>query len=277
MTHQENDPTVSDKLSRLQQSVDALANSFRDFYLDALHKQIDCPKRISAAHGQVYSQNNEDGIIAEIFNRIGTDTKRFVEIAAGDGIENTTRLLLDLGWSGLWVEAGEKEVDCIRNVARKPLEDGRLVLIDKMISLETIESDLISKINFDPDYLSVDIDYNTSHVLRPLMALKPRMMCVEYNGHFPPSVDYEVPYDPAGLWQGTTRFGASLKALERIGREGGYSLVGCDIFGVNAFFVRDDLCSEEQFSAPFTAEHHFQPPRFSAVHMRGHGRHVMAE
>ena len=143
-----------------------------------------------------------------------------------------------------------------------------------MITLENLDEVLMSRIDFAPDYISVDIDYNTSHVLRRLMTLKPRLLCVEYNGHYPPSVDYEVPYRADGQWVGTTRFGASLKALERIGRENGYSLVGCDIFGVNAFFVRDDLCSEEKFLPPFTAEAHYQPPRFSAVGMRGHGRHA---
>lgn len=265
--------------SQTNANLQALRRTMSDMYIDIIAGMGAAQDRraISCAPGQVYSQNNEDGIIAEILHRIGTDTKTFVEIAAGDGIENTTRLLIDLGWRGLWVEAGDKEVDCIRNVAREPLESGRLVLVDRLITLENIDEALIDRIDFTPDYISVDIDYNTSHVLRRLMTLQPRLLCVEYNGHYPPSVDYEVPYRPEGQWQGTTRFGASLKALERIGRENGYSLVGCDIFGVNAFFVRDDLCSEEKFLAPFTAETHYQPPRFSAVGMRGHGRHAPVE
>ncbi len=262
--------------SQTNANLQALRRTMSEMYVDII-AGMGGPKdrrAISCAPGQVYSQNNEDGIIAEILARIGTDTKTFVEIAAGDGIENTTRLLIDLGWSGIWVEAGDRELDCIRNIAREPLESGRLVLVDRMITLENRDEVLMSRIDFAPDYISVDIDYNTSHVLRRLMTLKPRLLCVEYNGHYPPSVDYEVPYRADGQWVGTTRFGASLKALERIGRENGYSLVGCDIFGVNAFFVRDDLCSEEKFLPPFTAEAHYQPPRFSAVGMRGHGRHA---
>lgn len=257
----------------------ALRKILSDMYIDLIAGRCaDHDKRsISCAPGQVYSQNNEDGILAEILSRTGTDTKTFVEIAAGDGIENTTRLLIDLGWRGIWVEAGAKELDSIRNIARAALDSGSLVLIDKMITLENIDEYLIDKIYLKPDYVSVDIDYNTSHILRKIMYLRPRVLCVEYNGHYPPSVDYEVTYRPDGQWKGTTRFGASLKALERIGRENGYSLVGCDIFGVNAFFVRDDLCSPETFLAPFTAETHYQPPRFSAVGMRGHGRHAPIE
>jgi hypothetical protein len=229
---------------------------------------------LNGAYGQVYSQNNEDGIIAEIFARIGTDTRTFVEIAAGDGVENTTRLLLDLGWKGVWIEAGEKEAASIRSVMAAPISDGRLVYLQQMVDQDNVSGLVKDSLNCVPDYVSLDIDYNTSHIWSALSDIKPRAICVEYNSHFPPSVDYEVPYDPAQSWSGSTRFGASLKALERIGREAGYSLVGCDIFGINAFFVRNDLCNEDKFLGPFTSEHHYEPPRFGLVQMRGHRRHA---
>jgi len=243
--------------------IDSLANTPR--FADA--------RRITCAYGQVFSQNNEDGIIAEIFRRIGTKTRHFVEIAAGDGIENTTRLLLETGWKGLWVEAGSAELDSIRHSVGPALANGDLTLVDSMITLDNLSEKVLSRIDFEPDYVSVDIDYNTGHIWRRLADLRPRLFCIEYNAHYPPAMDHEVPYKADGVWAGTTRFGASLKALETIGRDMGYSLVGCDIFGVNAFFVRDDLCEKDLFLAPFTAENHYEPPRFSAVRMRGHGRH----
>jgi hypothetical protein len=36
--------------------------------------------------------------------------------------------------------------------------------------------------------------------------------------------------------------------------------VGCDFFGVNAFFVQREY--EGKFTGPFTAANHFEPPRF---------------
>jgi hypothetical protein len=53
---------------------------------------------------KVYSQCDEDGIIQEIFRRIGTDNRRFIEIGCGDGSENCTAYLLHQGWSGLWID-----------------------------------------------------------------------------------------------------------------------------------------------------------------------------
>ena len=48
------------------------------------------------------------------------------------------------------------------------------------------------------------------------------------------------------------------------------SLVGCDIIGVNAYFVSDD-CLEDKFLSPYTAEFHYQPPRYRfARGNRGH-------
>ena len=42
---------------------------------------------------RVYSQNDEDGVIQEIFNHIGTTNKVYVEFGASDGKECNTRFL----------------------------------------------------------------------------------------------------------------------------------------------------------------------------------------
>ncbi len=63
------------------------------------------PRRLLRYGAKAYSQNDEDGILAEIFRRIGTKEKTFVEIGAGAGLENNTLALLVQGWRGLWVES----------------------------------------------------------------------------------------------------------------------------------------------------------------------------
>ena len=68
----------------------------------------------------IYSQAGEDGIIAEIFRRIGTTTKDFVEFGSGNGRENNTvSLLTTQGWKGLWIE-GDNEA-----VSREAMTDPR--------------------------------------------------------------------------------------------------------------------------------------------------------
>ena len=71
-------------------------------------------------------------------------------------------------------------------------------------------------------------------------------------------------YDKNYVWRKTDRFGASLKYLELLLCSRGYSCVGCNVVGTNAFFVRDDLLGDH-FFAPFTSENHFEPARYELV------------
>src|ERR1700710_996826 len=51
-------------------------------------------KRLNRHEYQVFSQNGEDGIIQEIFNRIGTTNKYFIEFGVESGLEcNSLNLL----------------------------------------------------------------------------------------------------------------------------------------------------------------------------------------
>ena len=119
------------------------------------------------------------------------------------------------------------------------------------------------------DLLSLDIDQNTYYAWEGLRSFRPRVVVVEYNAAIPPDVDWKVRYSSNRTWNGTQNFGASLKAFEILGRQFGYSLVGCDFFGVNAFFVRDDSLAGK-FAEPFTSENQYEPPRYSMVHRRCH-------
>jgi hypothetical protein len=91
---------------------------------------------------------------------------------------------------------------------------------------------------------------------------------IEYNASWPPHIRKTVAQAPRG-WDGTNYYGASLGALEALGREKGYCLVGCSLSGVNAFFVREDLVGDG-FCPPFTAENHYEPPRYYMNSPIGH-------
>ena len=95
------------------------------------------------------------------------------------------------------------------------------------------------------------------------------MVIIEYNATLPPWINKTVAYDPQRSWDGTNYCGASLGALTTLANTKGYSLVGCSPSGVNAFFVRDDLL-DEYFSRSFTAENHYEPPRYGLATLAGH-------
>ena len=252
-----------------------VAQASRDLMIAADPRYHD-PRHLCRAQGQVYSQNGEDGIIAEIFARIGTTNRVFVEIGVGDGIENNTRLLLESGWTGVWIDCGEENARAVRSRFREAIADQRLTFIDQMATAETVDDLLVAAgVPERIDLLSVDVDANTHHLWRAIRSVTPRVACVEYNGSYPPSLAFETPYAADATWDRSNRYGASLKALERLGEEKAMRLVGCDWHGVNAFFVAREWC-DERFLGPFTAEAHHQPPRYAYEGMAGHPRHVPA-
>ncbi|MBS7699371.1 MULTISPECIES: hypothetical protein [unclassified Chelatococcus] len=228
-------------------------------------------RSVLGAKTNIFSQNYEDAILAAIFERVGSGQKRFLEIGVGDGTENNTRLLLELGWRGAWVECDPAAVAAIKHRLADYLADGRLVLVEEAITAETVD-EVVGRcgLSGEIDFLSLDIDMNTSHVWRA-MALRSRVACLEYNASFPPEIEFEVAYDPSSAWGGSSYFGASLLSLDHIGRQKDMALVGCDLMGINAFFVRRDL-AEIHFPGSHAPVDHYQPPRYALAGSRGHPR-----
>lgn len=219
------------------------------------------PLRLERFGSKLYSQFDEDGIIAEIFRRIGATSRTFVEFGVEDGTECNSLALLLQGWRGLWLEGGTEHVASIERHFAQERERGLLTIIQAFITAENINDLIVGWGSGEIDLLSIDIDGNDIHVFEALTVLQPRVVAIEYDAKFPPSIAVAPKYDARRVWQGTGYMGASLEALARVARRRGYALVGCSFVGVNAFFVRDDL-AEGKFQGPFTAENHYQPARY---------------
>lgn len=218
------------------------------------------PKRLLFYGFQAFSQNDEDGIIQEIFSRIGTRSKTFVELGCGNGLENNTAYLLLSGWSGVWIDSDKHQIDSARDQFEWFIRAGRLDIYEALVDRLNVNSLVASSAN-DVDLLSIDIDGNDYWVWEALESISPRVVAIEYNPTFRPPVAVVVPYSPTFVWNNTTYYGASLKALERLAGRKGYMLVGCNITGVNAFFVRKDLVNDN-FCEPLSAENHYEGPTY---------------
>jgi hypothetical protein len=222
------------------------------------------PKRLLRYGFKVYSQADEDGILQEMFRRIGTTSKTFIEFGVETAIEcNTVKLLVE-GWRGLWIEASAPCVANIRSNFGDFFNDGRLKLVESLVTVENINALLKnSGMTGQIDLLSIDIDGNDYWVWKAIDIVSPRVVAIEYNAQLRPPVSLVVPYEPTRRWDGSNYFGASLEALVRLGRSKGYRIVGCSFSGVNAFFVREDICGDH-FLEPATAEEHYEPQRYFA-------------
>ena len=225
------------------------------------------PRRLVRHSFQVNSQSGEDGILHEIFRRIGTRDRVFVEIGLESGLESNTAFLLAQNWRGYWIDSGtafQRTLDQYR------IGPDRVKSAVSFVTRENIAPLLQSLgVPREFDLLSIDIDQNTYYAWEALQEYRPRVVVIEFNAALPPDLDWKVVYDPQRVWDGSQNFGASLKALELLGCRMGYALVGCDLAGTNAFFVREELTGEK-FAAPFTSENHYEPVRYSLLHRRGH-------
>jgi hypothetical protein len=223
---------------------------------------------------KVYSQNDEDGIIEEIFNRIGTTNRKFVEFGVQNGLESNGHFLLHKGWSGLWIEGDKKIFNQLCSIFKRAINNGRLSAINAFITIENINQLISDKIgggrqDREVDLLSIDIDGNDYWIWKAIKCIDPRVVVIEYNAKFPPTYEWIMKYDAKHIWCGDDEQGASLKSLELLGTSLGYQLVGTCMKGVNAFFVKKQL-AKDLFPQPTNAENLYNPLRRYLVYKSGH-------
>jgi hypothetical protein len=204
---------------------------------------IDDPKRLERHGFKVYSQNDEDGIIEEIFRRLGIASGRFAEIGVENGLECNTLYLIHKGWRGTWLEGNAQRRPAIEQKFGSIL-GRRLQVAFGYVTAESINNVFKGlALEADLDFLSIDIDGNDIYLLDALTA-RPKVICIEYNGKFPANLAKQQAYNPARGWAGTDYMGSSLKAIAQSAAAKGYRLVATNVTGVNAFFVRDDLAGD---------------------------------
>ena len=196
---------------------------------------------------KIYSQNEEDGIILYILKHIGIRTKKFIEIGSESGTEcNTTNLLKYFDWSGMQIEGDKELYNNAKIQLKKKLREKmkNIKLVNSFITKKNINKIIKKNFKKEVDLLSIDIDGNDFWVWEEINCINPRLVVIEYNSFFGSEISCTIPYNPKFIWYYEKKrpyYGASLKALEKLGRKKKYTLVGVDKNGVNAFFVRNDL------------------------------------
>lgn len=217
---------------------------------------------------RIYSQHGEDGILEQIFFRIGTTNKFFFECGAGEGEQNNTTYLLVKGWSGLWIEGDNINFNNLKKTFIKYTNEKRLQINKDFISAININSLLdMAKVPVDLDFMSIDIDSNDYYIFEAL-TYKPRVLCIEYNSTFMPGFSYKQKENEKG-WDGSFLFGANLTSLNNLAKDKGYALVCTDMTGTNAFFVRDD-CLKDKFEKVGDVKFLYNKPRYYLYYDIGH-------
>ena len=179
-----------------------------------------------------HSQNGEDGIVAAIFENIGTTTRICCEFGAWDGIHlSNCRNLILLGWSALMIEGDDHRFkDLVSCYATNRL----VTCVHKMVDAgaNSLASILDACHSRDLDFLSIDID-GLDYEIFETLDVYPRVICTEVNAGHDPESETRLDRDVA-----RNNVGQPLQVFVEIADAKGYDLV---CYTGNAFFVRRDV------------------------------------
>ncbi len=199
---------------------------------------------LSEVEFRVFSEWGDDGIIQWLVSNLEFPHKTFVEFGVANYRESNTRfLMMNNNWSGFVMDGAESNVAQIVNSEyywRYELT-AKSVFIDK----ENINS-LISSSGLDREVglLHIDLDGNDYWIWKEIDAISPVVVILEYNSIFGIDRAITIPYDKNFLRTkahcSNLYFGASLRALHQLSKAKGYSFIGCNSAGNNAYFVRSD-------------------------------------
>ncbi len=201
---------------------------------------------------RVFSQFDEDGVILFCLSVAGTGTRRFVDIGAGDGViaSNTANLALNLGFWGLFIDAGATEVERGRRfyATHPDTRERPPVFLREFVTRENV-NEVVRGAGFEGeiDFLSIDIDGNDYWILDAVECVRPRLVCIETHTELGFD-DFVAPYDPDFDWRRAppgTQIGASPLATTRLAERLGYRLVGANLYGFNTLYLRADLVPKE--------------------------------
>jgi hypothetical protein len=206
----------------------------------------DAAKRLERHGLRAFSQNDEDGIVQEVFRRIGAGDKTFVEFGVQDGLQNNTRLLLYQGWRGLWIEA---DANACRSMGRSfaaEIASGKLQVCQSLVTAENITGLIDAARLGDIDLLSIDIDGNDYWIWQALQCVKPRIVIAEAHPELGRE-EWVMPYEPKFVARDAppgTAMGASPAAMFQLADSLGYRPVAANLYGFNIFFARRDVAGQ---------------------------------
>jgi hypothetical protein len=196
---------------------------------------------------KVFSQFDEDGIIQYLISKLPIENRTFIEFGVENYEESNTRfLLLNDHWQGMVLDARAADIRYIQR--DKIYWQYDLQAKCTWITRENINA-LLHESGFGEDVglLSIDIDGNDYWIWEAIQSIRPRIVVVEYNSLFglrPLAVPYKEDFDRTASHYSNLYYGCSLGALQHLAEKNGYLLLGSNVLGHNAFFIRADIAGE---------------------------------
>ena len=193
---------------------------------------------------RLFSQNGEDGIIHAIINAISPKEAFFVEFGIGDGWSCNTRMLAEVyDWAGLYFEVNEEDY----TLAQERYNNSTKVTVaNEAITRKNINR-IFKKYNVPKNLglLSIDIDGQDYWVWKALSnEYRPDIIIMEYNSNHGLKQAIVEKKDLNQNLPLSSTWGASLKAITKLGKSKGYTLIHTEMAGVNAFLIKEELLAK---------------------------------
>jgi hypothetical protein len=236
-----------DQINEIAFKVDELQKALGHLEARLTRQELGIRPSLHDYEFKVFSQWGEDGIIQYLIKKIDIPNKIFVEFGVYDYRESNTRFLLQNdNWSGLIMDSSQEFMERLKADPMYFRNDLRAVYA--FITRENINELLVGNgVRGDIGLLSIDIDGNDYWVWEAITCISPRIVICEYDSLLGDSRQVTTPYVPEfdrlRAHYSNLYGGASLAALHALGTTKGYSLVGSNSAGNNAFFVRRDVLS----------------------------------
>jgi len=228
----------------LQQSTSKLLTS-QARLLSEVNRKKGHIEDLSDAEFSIFSQWGEDGIIDWILSHLPDIPRTFIEFGVENYKESNTRLLvLNRNWRGLAIDGSDSNIDDIK--AQDIYWRHDISAVHAFITSGNIQ-EVITQNGFagDVGILSIDIDGNDYWVWEAIQCIRPCIVICEYNAVLGDQYSITIPYRDDFIrsrahWS-NLYFGASINALKELGLRKGYTFLGTNSNGMNAFFIRRDL------------------------------------
>ena len=185
---------------------------------------------------KITSQNNEDGIIEYIFDKI-PNNKIFFEIGF-EYYESNCLNLIQNGWSGVLIDQSKAEVLLTKKLLNYFFPNNKVDILRKRVTKENINLILNENDKFQQiDFFSLDVDGNDYWILKNTQLDNVKCICIEYNSWIDKNLKKTIPYNENFQYKDDGFFGASLLAYHDLLKEKKFDLIAIDSSGTNAFFV----------------------------------------
>ena len=205
--------------------------------------------KINQYEYKITSQNNEDGIINHIFEKI-PNNKYFVEIGF-DFYEFNSLNLIKNGWNGKLFEINTEECVALKALLKHFYPKSKTIVSSKKILKENINQEIFSNDNNQIiDFFSIDVDGNDYWLLEALDLKRINVICCEYNHWLGNNIKKTIPYNSEHQFVNNGYFGASLLALHDLLDSKGFNLVAVESAGTNAFFVKKEFSRYFEILSP---------------------------